>query len=149
MITTAQDKLTEIEIPQHLRERMIAHAKLLKPCQRERREECCGLLYGRESRVEQIMWMENIEHSPLNYRVSPKAYIATEEAMSEQGLQHIGFYHSHTDSPASPSRTDIRYASQGYPDMFQVIVSLADPDQPVLRVFTISQDETVREVVVR
>ncbi|MGH2460039.1 MAG: M67 family metallopeptidase, partial [Chloroflexota bacterium] len=124
-------------------------ARLLKPREPTLREECCGLLYGKGSRVEQVVWMENIEHSPLNYRVSPRAYIAMEDAMAERGLSHIGFYHSHTDSPATPSRTDIRYASHGYPDMFQVIVSLADPDSPVLRAFTIASDETVREVVVR
>ncbi|HLG50410.1 MAG TPA: M67 family metallopeptidase [Chloroflexota bacterium] len=143
MIETSSVEQDVLELPAPLRDRIIQHARLVCP------EECCGLLFGRGSRVEQIMWMENIEHSALNYRVSDRAFLVTEDAMSRAGLDLIGFYHSHTHSPASPSRTDINYAARGYPDFFQVIVSLANPDEPVLRAYTIGKDETVKEVAIR
>ncbi|HLZ07202.1 MAG TPA: M67 family metallopeptidase, partial [Chloroflexota bacterium] len=70
------------------------------------------------------------------------------DSMDREGLDLVGIYHSHTHSPAQPSRTDITLA--GYPDAHYLIVSLANPERPDLRAFTIV-DGTVaeQEVVVR
>jgi proteasome lid subunit RPN8/RPN11 len=68
--------------------------------------------------------------------------------MDKIGLDLVGIYHSHTHSPARPSRTDIALA--GYPDAHYLIVSLEDPTEPDLRAFTIVDEKVEeQEVVVR
>jgi proteasome lid subunit RPN8/RPN11 len=131
-----------IEITESYREEMIAHAREEFP------NECCGLLFGTGRTAKHCMRMENIEHSPLNYRVDGKALIQAFQDMDEQGLDLIGIYHSHTHSPAEPSRTDVSLA--GYPDAHYLIISLADQENPDLRAFTIVDGVvTEQEVVVR
>lgn len=120
-----------IEITQGHRDEIVAHAREDSP------NECCGLLFGRGTRAERLLRMENIEHSPLNYRVDSQKLLEAFQAMEDVGLDLIGIYHSHTHSPAQPSRTDISLA--GYPDAHYLIVSLAKPDAPVLRAFLIDR----------
>jgi [CysO sulfur-carrier protein]-S-L-cysteine hydrolase len=135
-----------IEITAAQREEMIAHAREDAP------NECCGLLFGKLNdhggRADRLLRMENVEHSPLNYRVDGKALFEAFEAMDKIGLDLVGIYHSHTHSPARPSRTDIALA--GYPDAHYLIVSLEDPARPDLRAFTIVDEKVEeQEVVVR
>src|SRR5713226_1022129 len=124
-----QNEGSVIEITRAHRDEMFAHAEAELP------NEACGLLFGRGTRAEQCMRMENIEHSPLNYRVDSKALLDAFEAMEKVGLDLVGIYHSHSLFPADPSRTDIALA--GYPDAHYLIVSLADQEKPDLRAFTI------------
>ncbi len=131
-----------IEITCAHRDEIIAHAREDFP------NECCGLLFGTGSTATYFMRMENVEHSPLNYRVDGKALISAFQEMDDRGLDLIGIYHSHTHSPAMPSRTDIALA--GYPDAHYLIVSLADQEKPDLRAFTIVDGVVAeQEVVVR
>ena len=58
----------------------------------------------------------------------------------------MGIFHSHTFTEAYPSRTDVELAA--YPDATYLILSLADPDAPVLRGFHI-RDHQVSELPVR
>ena len=51
-------------------------------------------------------------------------------------------YHSHTHTRAFPSQTDIGLAF--YPDALTIIVSLADPNAPEVRAFSI-RDAVVQE----
>jgi proteasome lid subunit RPN8/RPN11 len=131
-----------IEIKSAYRDEMVAHAREDYP------NECCGLLFGVGTAAKYCMRMENVEHSPLNYRVDGKELIRAFQEMDEIGLELIGIYHSHTHSPARPSRTDVALA--GYPDAHYLIVSLADPEHPDLRAFTIVDGVvTEQEVVLR
>lgn len=131
-----------IEITQDQRDEMFAHAQEDFP------NECCGLLFGQGMRAERLLRMENVEHSPLNYRVDGKALFEAFESMDRVGLDLVGIYHSHTHSPAEPSRTDIALA--GYPDAHYLIVSLANRECPDLRAFTIVNGAVgEQEVVVR
>ena len=131
-----------IELSRSHVDEIVSHAREDFP------NECCGLLFGPEGRVERLLKMENIEHSPLTYRVDPKALFEAFDSMERVGLDLVGIYHSHTHSPAQPSRTDITLA--GYPDSHYLIVSLAHPDQPDLRAFTIVDGiVTEQEVVIR
>ena len=131
-----------IEITQAHRDEIIAHAREDAP------NECCGLLFGKDTLAERLQRMENVEHSPLNYRVDSRQLFEAFDAMDRIGLELIGIYHSHTHSPALPSRTDISLA--GYPDAHYLIVSLAEPERPDLRAFKIVNGKvTEEEVVVR
>ncbi|HEX5416294.1 MAG TPA: M67 family metallopeptidase [Chloroflexota bacterium] len=118
-----------IELTSAHQDEIIAHARAEFP------NECVGLLLGKDNRAERLLRMENIERSPLNYRVDPRELLRIFDEMDELGLQLVGIYHSHTHSPARPSKTDIAYA--GYPDAHYLIVSLQDEEHPDLRAFTI------------
>ena len=129
-----------IEITQAHRDEIVAHAREDAP------NECCGLLFGKSTFAERLQRMENVEHSPLNYRVDSRQLFEAFDAMDRIGLELIGIYHSHTHSPAFPSRTDISLA--GYPDAHYLIVSLAKPEQPDLRAFKIINGKVSEEEVV-
>lgn len=131
-----------IEITPDQRDEMIAHARADFP------NECVGLLLGRQCRAERLVRMDNIERSPLNYRVDPRELLKIFDEMDALGLDLVGIYHSHTHSPARPSQTDIALA--GYPDAHYLIVSLEDPEQPDLRAYRIAEAVVEeQEVVVR
>lgn len=89
--------------------------------------ECCGLLAGRPAGagrlVEEAIRLENEEpDSPrTGYTIGPEALVRAECRLRERGLDILGFYHSHPDGPASPSRLDLERA---WPGWFYVIVSV-------------------------
>ncbi len=78
--------------------------------------ECCGVLLGRiegETRtVEAVLRAGNTRaDSPHNrYHIAPKELVAAQRRAREQGLDIVGFYHSHPDHPAQWSATDLAEA---------------------------------------
>jgi proteasome lid subunit RPN8/RPN11 len=101
-------------------EAMLEHARQEFP------NECCGLLAGRAGRVEVLLPGQNIDHSPYTYRLDPQEQLRFFKDMDARGLELLGIYHSHTQSAAYPSRTDVAQAY--YPDAAYVILSLRDRD---------------------
>lgn len=108
-----------------------------------RPEEACGLLAGRHGRVDQVYPLPNAERSPVRYLAEPQAQLDAMLEIEERGDEIVGIYHSHLAAPAYPSPTDVAMAA--YPDAVHLIVSLADPDSPVLGAFRI-RNGTVEEV---
>ncbi|MDR7486785.1 MAG: M67 family metallopeptidase [Armatimonadota bacterium] len=108
-----------LELPRALVEAMLDHARQEFP------NECCGLLAGRGSRVERLLRGRNADQSPFTYRLDPQEQLQFFKAMDAEGLELLGIYHSHTQSPAYPSRTDVARAF--YPDAVYVILSLRSP----------------------
>ena len=106
-------------IPAALRDEIIAHARDGLP------NEACGILAGRDGRVEQFFPAESDEPSAYYYRIEARDQIRIMNAIDDAGLDLVGIYHSHTSSPAYPSRTDAEQAF--WPDAVYVIVSLAEP----------------------
>src|SRR5216684_4041868 len=119
--------MTVLELRQDQATTLIAHAVEEAP------NECCGLLAGRTGRVERIYRGTNIDHSPYTYLMDPQEQLAAFKEMDVAGLDLIGIYHSHTHTPAYPSKTDV--AKAFYPDALYVIVSLARRDVPDIRAF--------------
>ncbi|MGH9531057.1 MAG: Mov34/MPN/PAD-1 family protein [Terriglobales bacterium] len=78
--------------------------------------ECCGILLGRmegETRtVEAVIRAGNTRtDSPHNrYHIDPKELVGAQRRAREQGLDIVGFYHSHPDHPAHWSATDLAEA---------------------------------------
>ena len=76
-------------------------------------EECCGFLLGRattESNHVVSAWrVENrrTENRQRRYTITAQDYHAADRAARRQGLDIVGFYHSHPDHPARPSATDL------------------------------------------
>jgi proteasome lid subunit RPN8/RPN11 len=78
--------------------------------------EGCGALLGPSDReIRESLPLANDEDgSPrTRFRVSPRDYLAVEEAAEARGVRLVGFWHSHPDHPARPSPTDRRYAWEG------------------------------------
>jgi proteasome lid subunit RPN8/RPN11 len=129
-----------IEIPGDVRQEMIAHAVEGVP------KEACGILAGRDGRVEHFYMMRNADDSPVTYRLDPSEQFRVFNEIEVKGWDLVGIFHSHTHTEAYPSETDRRQAF--YPEAHYVLVSLADSANPALRAFTI-RDGEVREQEVR
>jgi [CysO sulfur-carrier protein]-S-L-cysteine hydrolase len=112
-----------VVIPAAVRDEMIAHARAGLP------NEACGILAGRDGRVERFFPAESDQPSPYYYRIEARDQIRIMNAIEDAGLDLVGIYHSHTSSPAYPSRTDAEQAF--WPDAVYVIVSLAEPTADV------------------
>lgn len=102
--------------------------------------ECCGALLGRDSSVlldgvqgtalqspaREILQLFPLvnrrDDSPRNrFSVTAEDVLAAEKAAREQGLEVVGWYHSHPDHPARPSEYDRDHA---WPWYSYVIVSV-------------------------
>jgi proteasome lid subunit RPN8/RPN11 len=114
------------------------HAKILSEildhARHEPLTECCGLLAGRDGVIDTIFRAKNSLNSPTVYEIAPKELFQLFREMREQGLTHLGQYHSHLRTENVPSPTDIEQA--GYPDHAYFIVTLLAIAKPV-RAFSI------------
>ena len=110
-------------MPAGVRDAMISHSRAELP------NECCGLLLGRE-RIERCVPMRSDPPAPDAYYMDPEQQIAVFTAMEASGEQLLGIYHSHPRGPVEPSGMDLQLAF--HHDALYVIISLADPDNPVL-----------------
>ncbi len=119
---------------------IIAHAMAALP------NECCGLLTGRDGRVERVVRGTNIDHSPFTYRMDPQELLAAFKAMEVDGHELVATYHSHPNTEAKPSPTDIARAY--YPDALYLIVSLQDRTAPAMRAFRIANEQVMEESVI-
>ena len=118
-------------------------AQIIDQARAARPEEACGLLAGRDGRVERIYPLPNTERSPVRYLADPQAQVDAMLEIEERGDEVVGIYHSHLDAPAYPSATDVAMAA--YPDAVHLIVSLTRRDSPVLGAFHI-RDGDIEEV---
>jgi proteasome lid subunit RPN8/RPN11 len=80
--------------------------------------ECCGLLLGERveggSRVVAALPARNLDPAPRRgYFVDPRALLRGHRAARRHRLEVVGYYHSHPDSPAAPSRRDQEEALHG------------------------------------
>ena len=75
--------------------------------------ECCGALIGtfadgRRTVVQVIRCGNTRDDRPQDrYNIDPRELIRIQRQASEQGLEIVGFYHSHPDHPAQWSPTDL------------------------------------------
>ena len=101
---------------------MLAHAREGYPF------EVCGVFLGRGgSRVEAARPVVNREtEAPrVRYQIAPEDLIRIQGEARAQGLEILGYYHSHPDHPARPSETDRRVAAGGLSDgVYHVVVGV-------------------------
>jgi proteasome lid subunit RPN8/RPN11 len=105
--------------------------------------EACGMLAGREGRVEKLYRMTNVDQSTDHFMMEPAEQFSVAKDVRAQGLTLLAIYHSHPATPARPSDEDIRLALT--PGVTHVIVSLAAQGGPVIRGYEIA-DGHVAEV---
>ena len=107
---------------------VFAHARDEAP------RECCGLLVGTGSSIDEAVRTSNVEPGTTRYRVDPADHFRLIKRLRGTGRDILGAYHSHPRSPARPSPTDIAEASgEGF---LYVIASLAE-GTPEIRAFRI------------
>ncbi|NOH04775.1 MAG: M67 family metallopeptidase [Chloroflexi bacterium] len=85
--------------------RIIAHVDAHAPL------EACGLLAGRDSRVESVIEVTNQAQSPVRYVMDPIEQLRAFEWIDSQGLDLLGIFHSHPSGPETVSPTDIAEAA--------------------------------------
>jgi len=117
---------TTLWISGQLAERIRAHGAEAYP------HECCGALLGRDSHATDPNVMREVlallplvnrrDDSPRNrFSVTGEDVLDADRAAQKQGLEVIGWYHSHPDHPARPSQYDQDHA---WPWYSYVIVSV-------------------------
>ncbi|MBK5269233.1 MAG: M67 family metallopeptidase [Acidimicrobiia bacterium] len=90
-------------------------------------EECCGLLAGEKALagnmevVRFVYPLTNLQHSPTAFTIDPVEHFRSWKHSVANGWDLIGAFHSHTDGPDHPSRTDLALANE--PDWAYLIVS--------------------------
>jgi proteasome lid subunit RPN8/RPN11 len=110
---------------------LIAHAREEFP------NECCGLIAGQDGAATRVLPATNSEGTPFMYVMDPREQMQLMDDIDDAGEDLLAIYHSHTRSAAYPSRTDVDLAFFAEP--LYVIVSLQDPDQPVIRAFRLDR----------
>jgi proteasome lid subunit RPN8/RPN11 len=128
-----------LKIPKEIYDKILTHASAEAPM------ECCGLLAGRNSTVERIYPMTNADHSPVRYMIDPKEQFAAIKDMRAKEIEMLAIYHSHPATAAYPSATDVRLAY--YPDAVYLIVSLENPDRPVMKAYRIVENKITTEEI--
>jgi [CysO sulfur-carrier protein]-S-L-cysteine hydrolase len=118
-----------MRISRSLVEEMIAHAREDLP------NECCGMVGGKDGEATTVYRARNEFATPYSFRIdTADQYRIMEVEMRERGEELLAIYHSHTKTAAYPSQTDLNEAEK-WPEPMYVIVSLQDPDEPVVNGF--------------
>ncbi len=106
-----------LTIDQATYDAIVAHAK------RDHPDEACGVVAGPagSDRPERFIPMVNAAGSPTFYEFDSLELLKLYKEMDDRDEEPVVVYHSHTATEASPSRTDIRLASE--PGAHYVLVS--------------------------
>lgn len=110
---TGEPGTPALRIPHRVRAAITRHAAEAYP------EECCGALIGTDGEPRSVVRVvaagnARSEDRARRYLIEPGAVLAVERGAEEDGLEVIGFYHSHPDHPARPSSFDRDHAWPWY-----------------------------------
>ena len=129
-----------LRIERRYADEIISHAMAEDP------NECCGILAGSGDDVSHLYRITNEVRSPVRYQMDPQEQLNAMLDSERNGWELLAFYHSHTHSAAYPSATDVRMALQsGWLDIYYVLVSLEDRDDPQIGAFHIDERGGVTE----
>jgi proteasome lid subunit RPN8/RPN11 len=104
-------------------------------------DECCGALIGCDRMVTEALVLPNTTDQGVRRRflVQPSDYLAAERRATEMGAELLGFYHSHPDHPARPSRYDLDHA---WPVFAYVIVAVEKGTPMALTSWRLREDRS-------
>ncbi len=105
--------------------------------QSQQPDEACGLIAGvdREDGVREIRkvyLLTNTDHTNEHFTIDPREQLAAIKDMRAEGLQPLGNWHSHPETPSRPSAEDKRLANDSRASY--LILSLA-AKYPALNAF--------------
>ncbi len=127
--------MLKLEIPNNIFKQMLQQAKAEAPI------EACGILAGRDGQVERLYKMTNTDQSSDHFMMAPDEQFKVVKDIRAVGLEMLEIYHSHPETPARPSKEDIRLALT--PDVIYIILSLQDANTPYVKGFTIENNKVV------
>lgn len=108
--------------------------------------EVVGILAGSRaaSRVTKVLALMNERaDSPQNrYLVGPLVLMRAERTLEAEGLEVVGYYHSHPDHPAQYSDYDRDHA---LPNMAYLIVSVREGDVAETRAWVLREDRSAMD----
>jgi proteasome lid subunit RPN8/RPN11 len=118
----------QLKISSELADKIRAHGAETYP------HECCGALLGKDVEVaDRQVYREILALHPLvnrrddspnnRFSVTSQDVLDAEKSARQQGLEVVGWYHSHPDHPARPSQYDRDHA---WPWYSYIIVSVAN-----------------------
>jgi len=119
-----------LRIKQDIIDRIVAHGRTEAPF------EACGYLAEKDGIIIQHFELTNIDKSPVHFSMDPTEQFAVVKECRNQGLKICAVYHTHPETPARPSKEDIKLAYD--PSVSYVIVSLAEAD-PNIKSFNIQK----------
>ncbi|QNM95308.1 Mov34/MPN/PAD-1 family protein [Chitinimonas koreensis] len=131
-----------LTLPEPLAAALMAHAWSQHPL------EACGLLAGPagSGRPTRLVPMRNAAQSSRFFAFEPREQLRVWRELEAGDEEVVALYHSHTGSPAYPSRDDVLYATD--PALRYLIASTAPPYSGGLRSFRIVggrvSEETIR-----
>lgn len=132
--------MNTVRMPAAAREAMVAHARFAYP------EEACGLVAGPDpADVRMVFCLTNRDHSPYRFTVDPTEHFRAMQHAERRGFDVVGVFHSHPQSGAFPSASDIAGALD--PEWVYVVVSLESLSRPDVRAYSIANDR-VTEVAI-
>jgi proteasome lid subunit RPN8/RPN11 len=73
--------------------------------------EACGLLAGKDGKVDKVFTITNEAQSPVRFRMNPAEQLRAFDWMDVNGLELVGIFHSHPAGPETASPTDIAEAA--------------------------------------
>ncbi len=119
-----------ILIRSQIRQAILANALICHP------EESCGLLAGPASDDVRMAYpLTNILHSPTNYTIDPEEHFRSLRHAERSGWDLVGVFHSHPQTGAYPSPTDIRLAADQ--EWLYLLVGMEHNARPEIRGFRI------------
>ena len=121
------------------------YQKILEYCKNALPKEACGLLAGTINgeikTITKIYPMTNMNASSSHFSMNPEEQLAATKDARANGAEIIGNFHSHPNTSAIPSAEDKRLAYNS--NMEHLILSLQNPNEPVLKAFGITQQRNV------
>jgi len=136
--------MTEVTVTAAVHEAIRRHGQETYP------HECCGALLGRDAEAQgratgrEVRGLHALvnrrDDSPRNrFSVTAEDVRDAEKVAREQGLDVIGWYHSHPDHPASPSEFDREHA---WPWYSYIIVSVHNGAPQEITSWRLEDDRT-------
>ena len=108
--------------------------------------ECCGFLFGKQDNgaksVTVLSVADNAREDAAQHNrflITAEMYLAADKEARAQGLDIVGFYHSHPNAPARPSEYDREHAWAWYS---YVIVSVQDGSARDLTSWVLREDRS-------
>lgn len=121
-------------------------AEIITHCRECFPNEACGLLVGKDGQVEKIYRTKNISPTPsTRYLIDPQEQFKIFKEIEKGNQEMLAIYHSHTHTHAYPSATDCELAT--YPDVSYLIISLTNPEEPIIKSYTILEGKIKEEEV--
>lgn len=96
-----------------------AYDEIIRHAEESYPNECCGILVGSGQKDKRVFSSErannvNTERAKDRYIIDPNEIYAVDRQCRAQGLDIMGFYHSHPDHPDKPSDFDRERGQLGY-----------------------------------